>query len=143
MTSFLVRNCSIFCRAALLVRDELLLLALELLDLLIERLELGLGEVLALERRAREVLAALRERLPRLGVELHDLLLELLGLHLKALLRRDHVGDALLDVLKQLDLLLVAVVERLARILGPVEHPRDLRLHHCGHATASPGMSPP
>ena len=122
----------------LLVGDQRLLLRLQLLDLLVERLQLGLSEVLALERRAREVLATLRERLPGLRVELHDLLLELRGLHLKALLRRDDVGDALLDVLKQLGLLLVAVVERLARVLGPVEHPRDLRLHNRRHASCKP-----
>jgi hypothetical protein len=40
---------------------------------------------------------------------------------LQALLRRDDVGDPLLDVLEQLDLLLVAVLERLAGILGTVE----------------------
>ena len=91
---------------------------------------------LALERRARQVLAALRERLARLRVELDDLLLVLLGLHLDALLRRDDVGDALLDVLKQLELLVVAVVERLGRILGPVEHLRDLGLDDRRHATA-------
>ena len=123
----------------LLVRDQLLLLLLELLDLLVERLHLGLRERLALERHAGEVLTSLSERLAGLGVELHNLLLELLRLHLKALLRRDHVGDALLDVLKQLDLLLVAVVERLAGILSPVEHPRDLGLHNCGHPTGQPG----
>ena len=50
---------------------------LELGDLLVEPLELGLGEVLALERDAREVLLARRERLAGLRVELDDLLLEL------------------------------------------------------------------
>ena len=44
----------------LLLVDQLLLLRLELRDLLVERLQLGLGELLALERDAREVLAALR-----------------------------------------------------------------------------------
>ena len=61
------------------------------------------------------------ERLARLRVELDDLLLELLLLQLEALLRRDDVGDALLDVLQQLHLLLVAVLERLRGILRPVE----------------------
>jgi hypothetical protein len=102
---------------------------LELLDLLVERLQLRLGHGLALERRAGEVLAPLRERLTRLRVELDHLLLELGGLHLEALLRRYDVGDPLLDVLKQLDLLLIAVVERLGRVLGAVEQLRQLRLH--------------
>ena len=139
MTSFLVRNGSIFVRSCCSFVDQLLLLRLELRDLLVERLQLGLRERLALERHAGEVLAALGQRLARLGVELDDLLLELRGLHLKALLRRDDVGDALLDVLEQLDLLLVAVVERLAGVLGPVEQPRDLRLDDGGHPTGQPG----
>ena len=50
-------------REALLVREELLLLGLEPGDLLVEPLELLLGDRLALERRAREVLAAGGERL--------------------------------------------------------------------------------
>ena len=87
---------------------------LELLHLLVERLQLALRELLALERDAREILAILRERLAGLRVELDDLLLELLLLQLQALLGRDDVGDALLDVLEQLHLLLVAVLQRLA-----------------------------
>ena len=105
MTSFLVRKDSILARSFFSFSVSCLLLGLELLHLLVQRLELGLGDRLALERGAGKILATLRERLARLGVELDDLLLELPRLHLKALLRRDHVGDALLDVLKQLDLL--------------------------------------
>jgi len=100
---------------------QLRLLGLELGDLLVEPLQLGLGHVLALERGPRELLVPGRERLARLGVELDDRLLELLGLHLQTLLRGDDVRDALLDVLEQLDLLLVAVLERLGRILGAIE----------------------
>ena len=122
----------------LLVLGQRLLLALELLHLRVERLELGLGDRLALERGAGQVLAALRERLAGLRVELDDLLLELVGLHLEALLRRRDVGDALLDVLEQLQLLVVAVVERLGRVLGTVEGLRDLRLYDRGHATGEP-----
>jgi len=48
------------------------------------------------------------------------LLLHLLGLQLQPLLRRDDVGDPLLDVLEALDLFLVALVETLRRILGAV-----------------------
>ena len=145
MTSFLVRNWSIFDRSFCLFVDERLLLGLEFLDLAVERLQFGLGELLALERDAREILAILRQRLPRLRVQLDDLLLELLLLELEALLGRDDVGDALLDVLEQLHLLLVAVLQRLTRILGLVEHPVDLGLDysgepsgHAGHGTSLP-----
>ena len=135
MTSFFVRKVSILTRSFFSLSVSCLLLALKLLHLLVQRLELGLGDRLALERGAGEVVAALRERLAGLGVELDHLLLQLVGLHLKPLLRRGHVGDALLDVLKQLDLLVVAVVERLGRVLGAVEGLRDLRFYDRGHAT--------
>ena len=59
MTSFFVRKASIFSRSFASESIELLLLGLELGDLLVERLQLGLGDVLALERGAREVLVAL------------------------------------------------------------------------------------
>ena len=107
---------------------------LELRDLLVERLKLVLRERLPLEGGAGEILLALRERLPGLRVELDDRLLQLRGLHLQALLRGDHVRDPLLHVLQVLDLLLVAVVERLAGVLGAVEQLRDLRLDDGGHA---------
>ena len=51
-----------------------------------------------------------------------------LRLELEPLLRGDDVGDAALDVLELLELLLVRVVERLGRVLGPVEQLRELRL---------------
>ena len=127
-------------RAQLLLGlGQLGLLLLELGDLLVERLQLGLGHVLALERDAREVLVAGRKRLTGLRVELDDGLLELLGLHLQALLRGDDVRDALLDVLQRFQLLLIAVVERLARVFRPVEQPRDLGLDDGGHASAHTG----
>ena len=139
MTSFLVRNWSIFVRSCCSFWISDCLLLLELGDLLVERLQLALGELLALERGAREVLLAGRERLARLRVELDDLLLELGLLHLKALLGRDDVRDALLDVLQQLHLALVGVLERLARILGLVEQLVDLRLDDGGHPSAHAG----
>src|ERR1019366_2132634 len=71
----------------------------------------------------------------RLGVELDDLLLHRGLLKLQALLRGHDVGDALLDVLKQLELLGIAVVECLGRVLGAVEHLRNLRLDDGGHAS--------
>ena len=145
MTSFLVRNWSILRAQLRFLVDQRLLLRLELLHLRVEPLQLGLGELLALQRDAREVLAVLRQRLAGLGVQLDDLLLELLLLQLQALLGRDDVGDALLDVLEQLHLLLVAVLQRLRRILCLVEHPVDLGLDysgeppgHAGHGTSLP-----
>src|SRR4029079_10888971 len=69
----------------LLLLDQRRLLGLQLGDLLVERLQLGLGELLALERGAGEILTPLRERLARLRVELDHLLLELLLLTLEAL----------------------------------------------------------
>ncbi len=79
------------------------------------------------------------DRLARLGVELDQLLLEAALLHLQALLRGDDVGDALLDVLKLFDLLLIAVVERLARVFCFVEQFGDLGLHNGGHAPGQAG----
>ena len=117
-------------RELLLGGDELLLLRFEPGDLLVEPLELGLHGALALERRAREVLAALAERLPSLRLELHEALLELRRLQLEPLLGGDDVGNAALHVLQELELLLVRVVERLARVLGAVEQLRQLRLDH-------------
>src|SRR3979490_797031 len=61
---------------------HLLLLLLELGDLGIEGLELGLRDVLAFERDSRQVLVAGGQRLACLRVELDDLLLHLLGLEL-------------------------------------------------------------
>ena len=139
MTSFLVRNWSIFVPQLLLLLDQRLLLLLELGDLLVERLQLALCELLALERGARKILLARRQRLARLRVELDDLLLELGLLHLEALLGRDDVRDALLDVLQQLHLALVGVLERLARVLGLVEQLVDLRLDDGGHPSAHAG----
>ena len=77
MTSFCDRKASIFADELLLARDELLLLRLEPLHLLVEPLELLLHGRLALERCAREILAAGAERLARLRLELDDALLEL------------------------------------------------------------------
>ena len=123
----------------LLLVDEVLLLCLELLDLDVEPLQLGLRELLALERDTGEVLAVLREGLTGLRVELDDLLLELLLLQLQTLLGGDDVRDALLDVLQQLHLLLVAVLERLSRILCSIEHPVDLGFDYRGEPPGHPG----
>ena len=60
----------------LLVVGQLLLLVLEFGDLRVEPLQLGLRDVLALERRAREILVAGAQRLAGLRVELDDLLLQ-------------------------------------------------------------------
>jgi hypothetical protein len=105
----------LLAQALLGLRSSFCCWALELGHLLVEGLQLGLRDVLALQRDARELLVALARGLTRLRVELDHGLLELLGLHLQALLRRDDVGDALLDVLQRLELALIAVVERLGR----------------------------
>ncbi len=110
--------------------DQFRLLVLEFGDLGVERLQLGLHDVLALQRLAGEVLLAAGERLAGLGVELDDLLLERGLLHLQALLGGHHVGDPLLHVLQLFDLLLIAVVEGLRGIFGFVQQLGHLRLHH-------------
>jgi hypothetical protein len=83
-------------------------------------------QLLALQRRASEVVPAGRHRFARLAVELVSLLVQRRLLQLQPFLGGDDVGDSLLDVLELLDLALVGVVERLTRILGPVEQLRDL-----------------
>ena len=119
----------------LLGLGQLLLLLLELGDLLVERLQLGLRDVLTLERRPGEVLLTSGNRLTGLRVELDDLLAQGLLLELQTFLRGDDVRDPLLDVLQLLDLLLVAVLERLGWILGPIEQLRNLGFYDCRHAT--------
>ena len=116
-------------RERLLAGDQLLLLGRELRRLLVEALELLLQAGLALQRLPGEILAALGDGLSRLGVELDDALLDLRLLELEPLLRSDDVGDAALHVLEQLELLLVRVVQGLARILGAIEQLRHFRLH--------------
>ena len=128
ITSFCERNASTLAWSCSCEADQLVLLGLELLHLHVEALQLLLDRRLALERGAREILAIRRDGLVRLPVELDDALLELGLLELEALLRGDDVGEAALDVLQQLELLLVRVVESLAGILRPVEQLRDLRL---------------
>ena len=73
------------------------------------------------ERLGGEVLTVLRQRLSCLVLQLGRRLLQLLGLELDPLLRRCHIGEATLDLLELLDLLLVGEIERLAGVLGPVE----------------------
>ena len=128
IVSFCVRNASTFVELAL-ARYELLLLLLEGLELPVEVLQLGLGGGLALERGARGP-PPCGKRLAGLGVELDEALLELVRPQLQPLLGGDDVGDAPLDVLEELQLALVRVVERLARVLGAVEQLRELRLDH-------------
>ena len=71
-------------RERALVLDELLLLRLELLRLAVEVLQLLLDADLALERGAGEIFPAGADRLAGLRVELDDALLELLGLEAAA-----------------------------------------------------------
>jgi len=91
----------------LLVRDQLLLLILQLRHLSVEILELLLETRLPLERLPGKVLAARSECLAGLRVELDDVLLELLGLELEPLFGRDDVRDASFHVLQRFQLLLV------------------------------------
>ena len=129
MTSFLVRNASIFARSFCSESVSFCCWSSSSRHLRVERLELGLRDVLAFERRPREFFLARGHRLARLRVELHELLLERGLLHLKALLRRHDVGDALLHVLKLFDLLLIAVVQRLRGVFCPFEELGHLGLH--------------
>ena len=133
ITSFCERNASIFACSCFSEATSFSCCCSSPRDLLVEILELALDERLALERLAREVLAAGGERFAGLRLELDEALLELGGLHLQPLLRGRHVDDAPLHVLEQAELLLVGVVERLRRVLGAVEQLRELRLdHRCG-----------
>ena len=106
------------------------LLILQFAHLRVERLQLGLDDVLALQSLAGEILLAAGERLAGLGVELDDLLLERGLLHLQALLGSHHVSDPLLHVLQLFDLLLIAVVKGLRGVFGFVQQLGHLRLHH-------------
>ena len=128
ITSFCERKASILASSWCCESTSLSCSLRELLHLRVEPLELLLHGGLALERLAREILAVRRDRLPRLRLELDDVLLQALGLDLQPFLRRDDVGDAALHVLELLKHLLVRVVERLSRVLRPVEQLRVLRL---------------
>ena len=139
-TSFWVRNDSTFADSRRSWSIRFCCCCSSCGDLRVEPLQLALDQRLSLERRSREVLAVPGERLTGLTVELHDALLELRGLELKPLLRSDDVGHPALDLLEHLELLLVAVVEGLPRILGLVEHRVRLDLeqgretrHETGH----------
>jgi len=142
---FLLRAELLHPRGELLLGgDELLLLLLERLHLPVEVLELLLDAGFPLERLTGEILPARRQRLTRLAVELDQVLLQLLRLELQPLLGRDDVGDAPLDVLQALQLALVGVVERFARILGSPQERREFRLddhgssgHQAGHSSSS------
>ena len=83
--------------------------------------DLGGQAGLAGQRLAGEVLAVHGQRLLGLALELGGLLLELVDLQLDALAAGGDVGDAAAYLAQQLELALVAVVERLARVLGLVE----------------------
>ena len=129
MTSFFVRNDSIFARSFCSESVSFCCWSSSSLTCVSSDWQLRLRDVLAFERHPREVFLVRRHRLARLRVELHELLLQRGLLELKALLRRHDVGDPLLDVLKLFDLLLVRVVQRLRGVFGPVEELVDLGLH--------------
>lgn len=127
-------------------KGELLLLALEGLvlrlqvgDLLLERGTAGQGL-------AGQVLTAEREGLAALVLQLGGLALELVELQLQTLAGGRHVGDAPAYLLEQLQLLLVRVIEGLARVLGPVKGLVRLRAEdhpHTLHDTAHGLRAPP
>ena len=115
---------------------ELLLLALQLRvlggevgDLLVDRGATG-------QRLTGQVVAAGGDRLLSLRLELVGGALQLLHLQLQALAARRHVGDAAAHLRQQLELLLVGVVQRLARVLVLVEDLVRLRLEDQGESAA-------
>src|SRR5204862_2109358 len=92
---------------------------------------------------AGEILPAGSKRLAGLRVELDDVLLQLLRLDLQPLLRSDDVGDAALDVLQGLQLALVRVVERLARVLRAVQQRVPFRLDDLAGSGQQAHRAPP
>ena len=126
MTSFCDLNCSIRVSSCFSFATSFLL-ALQLLALAVEILQLLLDSGLSLECLPRQVLPARGDGLPCLGIELDHVLLELLGLELQPLFGRHDVRDTSLDVLQRLQLLLVRVVEGFLRVLGAVQQGADLR----------------
>src|SRR6478735_8627730 len=118
----------------LLGEGELLLLGLELGELHLEVVDLARQPGLAGERLPGEVLAVGGDRLLRLVLELGRLLLELGDLELDPLAAGGDVDHASAYLAEQLDLALVAVVERLARVLGAVQHLVGLGLEDQGEA---------
>lgn len=131
---------------ALRREGELLLLALEGGVLRLQVGDLLLEGGAAGQRLAGEVLTAERERLAALVLQLGGLLLELVQLEFEPLAAGRHVGDAPADLLQQFELLLVRVVEGLARVLGPVQGLVRLRAEdhpHTLHDTAHGLRAPP
>lgn len=115
------------------------MLRLQVGDLLLERGAAG-------QRLTRQVLAAERQRLAALVLQLGRLPLELVQLKLQALARGSHVGHTTPHLLEQFELLLVRVIEGLARILGPVKGLVCLRAEdhpHTLHDTAHGLRAPP
>lgn len=126
--------------------SELLLLALQrgVLRLQVGDLLLECGA--PGQRLAGQILAAERERLAALVLQLGRLSLQLIQLQLQPFARGRHIGDAAAYLLKQLQLLLVRVIEGLARILGPVKGLVCLRAEdhpHTLHDTAHGLRAPP
>ena len=128
IVSFWVRKASTLAVSFCSVGDQLVLLALELLALDVEVLQLLLRPALRSRATAGQVLAALLQRRPGLVVELLDALLDLGRLEVEPLPAGGDVRHSATHFLQHFELLLVGVVERLARILGPVQHLAGLRL---------------
>ena len=120
MTSFFERNCSVFASSCF--SDSISFSCCDSRSAICWSSDASLlnGQLLALQRCASEILTSRGHRLARLSVELGALFTELLLLERQPLLGGGDVGDPLLDVLEVLDLALIRIVERLARVLGAV-----------------------
>src|SRR3954451_3090590 len=113
----------------LLLRLKLRMLGLQVGELLVDRTTTG-------QRLTGEVVTAGADRLLRLLLQLVRGRLELLHLDLEALAAGRDVRDATAHLGEQLELLLVAVVERLARVLRAVERLVGLGLEDQGQSPA-------
>src|SRR5262249_35100123 len=115
------------CEPLLRGRESRFLLA-DLAHLQLQRVELRERCMLALQRLACEILAPEAERLLRLVGPDWNALAQLPGLLLEQRFGRRHLDEASLDLDELALLLLVAVLEDLARVLGLVERGAELAL---------------
>src|SRR5580704_4614491 len=116
---------------------QLLFLLLQVRVLPLQVVELTLQAGLVLQGGPRQVLAALRQRVARLVVAAVDLFLQRVHLQLDTLAGGGDVSDPAPDPRQHLDLLLVGIVQGLARVFHPVQRPVGLgpenqrdSLHH-------------
>ena len=100
---------------------ELLLFLIELLVLRFHAVDLRLGRGLALQRLAREVLLAERQRCLGLILQVISRMLELLLLQLDLLARRGDGNEGLADLGEVVEHLLIRQIEHLVGLLRGVE----------------------